>query len=101
MSLARAALVDPAVLVLDEATSNLDPGTEAVVEHALESLMTSRTTVVVAHRLSTVRRADRIGVVADGELVELGSHDELVELGGRYAALAAAWDQSAGVTGSG
>ncbi len=94
VALARAALVDPAVLVLDEATSNLDPGTEAVVERALESLMTGRTVIVVAHRLSTVRRADRIAVVDHGELVELGSHDELVELGGRYAALASAWEAS-------
>ncbi|MFM8848641.1 MAG: ABC transporter ATP-binding protein [Actinomycetota bacterium] len=94
VALARAALVDPAVLVLDEATSNLDPGTEAVVERALEKLMTGRTVIVVAHRLSTVRRADRIAVVDHGELVELGSHDELVSLGGRYAALAAAWEAS-------
>jgi ATP-binding cassette subfamily B protein len=94
ISLARAALVDPAVLVLDEATSNLDPGTEAVVERALERLMTGRTVIVVAHRLSTVRRADRIAVVDHARLVELGTHDELVELGGRYAALAEAWARS-------
>jgi ATP-binding cassette, subfamily B, bacterial len=94
VSLARAALVDPAVLVLDEATSNLDPGTEVIVERALERLMTGRTTIVVAHRLSTVRRADRIAVVDHGELVELGTHDELVVLGGRYAALASAWQRS-------
>ena len=92
MSLARAALVDPAVLVLDEATSNLDPGTELVVEVALERLMSNRTTIVVAHRLSTVRRADRIAVVDHGELVELGTHDELVTRGGRYARLADAWE---------
>ncbi len=91
VSLARAALVDPAVLVLDEATSNLDPGTEAVVEHALERLMSGRTVIVVAHRLSTVQRADRIGVVDGGRLVELGTHDELLALGGRYASLAEAW----------
>ncbi len=94
ISLARAALVDPAVLVLDEATSNLDPGTEAVVERALEHLMTGRTVIVVAHRLSTVRRADRIAVVDHAKLVEVGTHDELVELGGRYAALASAWARS-------
>jgi ATP-binding cassette, subfamily B, bacterial len=92
VSLARAALVDPAVLVLDEATSNLDPGTEAAVEGAMERLMQGRTTIVVAHRLSTVRRADRIAVVDHGGLAELGTHEELAALpGGRYAALADAW----------
>lgn len=94
VSLARAALVDPAVLVLDEATSNLDPGTEAIVEHALESLMSGRTTIVVAHRLSTIQRADRIAVIDAGELVELGSHDELLALDGRYTKLATAWASS-------
>jgi len=94
VSLARAALVDPAVLVLDEATSNLDPGTEAIVEHALESLMTGRTTIIVAHRLSTIRRADRIAVIDAGRMVELGSHDELLALGGRYERLATAWASS-------
>ncbi|MDP2293180.1 MAG: ABC transporter ATP-binding protein [Actinomycetota bacterium] len=94
VSLARAALVDPAVLVLDEATSNLDPGTEAVVEQALERLMEGRTVIVVAHRLSTVRRADRIAVIDHARLTELGTHDELVARGGRYAALAEAWARS-------
>lgn len=96
VSLARAALVDPAVLVLDEATSNLDPGTEVIVEQALDRLMEGRTTVVVAHRLSTIRRADRIAVISDGEMTELGTHDELVARGGHYADLSAAWD-AAGV----
>ena len=94
VSLARAALVDPGVLVLDEATSNLDPGTEFIVERALDSLMSGRTTIVVAHRLSTIQRADRIGVIDGGRLVELGTHTELVELGGKYAALADAWAKS-------
>ena len=94
VSLARAALVDPAVLVLDEATSNLDPGTEFIVERALDSLMSGRTTIVVAHRLSTIQRADRIGVIDGGRLAELGNHTELVEVGGRYAALAEAWARS-------
>ena len=99
VSLARAALVDPAVLVLDEATSNLDPGTEFIVERALDSLMSGRTTIVVAHRLSTIQRADRIGVIDGGRLAELGNHTELVELGGRYAALADAWARSQPVQG--
>ncbi len=94
VSLARAALVDPAVLVLDEATSSLDPGTEVIVEQALDRLMIGRTTIVVAHRLSTIQHADRIAVIDAGLLAELGTHDELVELGGRYAALASAWAQS-------
>ncbi len=94
VSLARAALVDPAVLVLDEATSNLDPGTEAIVERALERLMEGRAVIVVAHRLSTVRRADRIGGIDHARLVELGTHDELMALDGRYAALAGAWARS-------
>src|SRR5690606_28174813 len=83
VSLARAALADPAVLVLDEATSSLDPGTEVLVERALERLVEGRTVIVIAHRLSTAERADRVGVVADGALVELGTHGELVARGGR------------------
>ncbi len=96
VSLARAALADPAVLVLDEATSNLDPGTERVVERALERLTENRTVIVVAHRLSTAARADRVAVVDDGRLAELGSHDELVQREGRYAALYASWSAAAG-----
>jgi ATP-binding cassette subfamily B protein len=91
ISLTRAALADPAILVLDEATSNLDPGTEHDVEQALERLMEGRTVIVVAHRLSTAARADRIAVIDEGLLAELGSHDELVARGGRYAALYGAW----------
>jgi len=94
VSLARAALVDPAVLVLDEATSNLDPGTEKDVEAALEALMQGRSVVVVAHRLTTVQRADAIGVVDHAELVEWGTHGELVQKNGKYAALVNAWNAS-------
>ena len=91
VSLARAALADPALLILDEATSNLDPGTERDVERALEALTTGRSVVVVAHRLSTAARADRIGVVDQGRLQELGNHAELLRGEGRYASLWASW----------
>lgn len=92
MALARAALANPDVLVLDEATSSLDPGTEAAVEAAMEAVTRGRTTIVIAHRLSTARTADRIAVVAGGGIAELGSHDELIALGGRYASMWAAWE---------
>ena len=91
VSLARAALADPAVLVLDEATSSLDPGTEALVEAAVDRLLEGRTVVVIAHRLSTSERADVVGVVDGGELVELGPHADLVARGGAYARLYATW----------
>ncbi|HEX6168019.1 MAG TPA: ABC transporter ATP-binding protein [Acidimicrobiales bacterium] len=91
VSLARAALADPAVLVLDEATSSLDPGTEALVEGAVDRLLEGRTVVVIAHRLSTSERADFVGVVDGGELVEVGSHADLVARGGAYAALYETW----------
>ena len=94
VALSRAALVDPAVLVLDEATSNLDPGTEMLVEAALEKLMIGRSVIVVAHRLSTVQRADKIAVVADARISEIGTHDELIALNGHYALLASTWNKT-------
>jgi ATP-binding cassette subfamily B protein len=94
VALSRAALVDPAVLVLDEATSNLDPGTEMLIEAALERLMVGRSVIVVAHRLSTVQRADKIAVVADAGISEIGTHDELVALDGHYALLATTWNKT-------
>ncbi len=91
VALIRAALADPGAIVLDEATSSLDPGTELVVEQALERLMEGRTVVVIAHRLSTAARADRVAVVAGGGVVEHGTHAELLAAGGAYAALFASW----------
>jgi ATP-binding cassette subfamily B protein len=91
VSLVRAALADPAMVVLDEATSSLDPGTELLVEHALERLMKSRTVVVIAHRLTTAARADVVAVVQGGRLAEVGTHEALVARGGHYAALYASW----------
>jgi ATP-binding cassette, subfamily B, bacterial len=94
VALSRAALVDPAVLVLDEATSNLDPGTEMLIEAALEKLMAGRSVIVVAHRLSTVQRADKIAVVSDARISEIGTHDELIAMGGHYTALVNNWNKS-------
>ena len=98
VSLARAALADPEVLVLDEATSSLDPGTERLVEHALEVLMEGRTVIVIAHRLSTAERADRVAVVDGGRLVELGRHADLAVAGGPYSKLYATWSLSTAAT---
>jgi ATP-binding cassette subfamily B protein len=89
IAIARTILRNPPVLVLDEATSALDVQTERAVEEALRELASGRTTIVIAHRLSTVRDADQIVVLDGGELVERGTHDELLAVGGRYAALVA------------
>ncbi|MCS0600905.1 ABC transporter ATP-binding protein/permease [Streptomyces sp. LP11] len=87
LAIARTILRDPPVLILDEATSALDTRTEAAVQKAIDALSANRTTVTIAHRLSTVRDADQIVVLDAGRVVERGSHDELLELDGRYAAL--------------
>jgi subfamily B ATP-binding cassette protein MsbA len=84
ISIARALLKDAPILILDEATSSLDSDSEAEVQRALENLMTGRTTLVIAHRFSTIRKADRILVIADGRIVEQGRHEELWQLGGEY-----------------
>jgi ATP-binding cassette subfamily B protein len=91
IALGRAFMAQPRVLVLDEATSNLDLQSETMVEAALDVLLQQRTAVLIAHRLSTAMRADRIVVVGDGRLLEIGSHDELVALGGHYAEMYATW----------
>ncbi|MGB5466854.1 MAG: ATP-binding cassette domain-containing protein, partial [Sedimenticolaceae bacterium] len=89
IAIARALLRDPAVLLLDEATSALDAQSEKTVQLALEELMAGRTTLVIAHRLATVRKADRILVLDEGRVVASGRHDDLVARGGLYARLAA------------
>ena len=90
LSIARALLKDPPILILDEATSALDADTEAKVMRALDEVMKHRTTFVIAHRLSTVRKASRIFVFDAGRIVEAGTFDELVAAGGRFANLARA-----------
>ncbi len=91
LALARAFLAQPRVLVLDEATSNLDLQSETKIEAALDVLLEARTAVLIAHRLSTAMKADRIVVVEGGEIVESGSHDALVASGGRYAEMYSTW----------
>jgi ATP-binding cassette, subfamily B, bacterial MsbA len=87
IAIARAILKDPAVLILDEATSNLDTESERLIEDALGKLLVGRTTLIIAHRLSTVRRANRLVVLDRGRIVEQGSHAELLDLGGLYSRL--------------
>ena len=89
IAIARTLLRDPRILVLDEATSALDSSTERAVQRAFDELARGRTTVMIAHRLSTVRDADQIVVVGHGRILERGTHDTLVAIGGRYAALSA------------
>jgi ATP-binding cassette, subfamily B, bacterial len=88
IAVARALLCDPAVLLLDEATSALDAESELAVQQALDRIMHKTTTLVIAHRLATVQKADRIVVLEAGEVVDVGSHAELVRRGGLYARLA-------------
>ena len=91
IALARAFLAQPRVLVLDEATSNLDLLSETKIEAALDVLLRARTAVLIAHRLTTAMKADRIVVVDDGRIAEVGSHEELLARGGLYAQMYATW----------
>jgi ATP-binding cassette subfamily B protein len=99
IALARAFLAHPRVLVLDEATSNLDLQSETKIEAALDILLEDRTAILIAHRLSTAMRADRIAVVDGGRIIEVGSHDELVAAGGRYAEMYETWVRQADAAG--
>jgi ATP-binding cassette, subfamily B, multidrug efflux pump len=87
LAFARAAIRNPQILVLDEATASLDVGTEALIQEALDQLLSRRTAIIIAHRLSTIRNVDRIFVLKRGELIEQGSHEELLQQGGLYATL--------------
>lgn len=87
LNIARAAIADPAILLLDEATSNIDTRSEILIQKGLDKLMEGRTSLIIAHRLSTVKNADRILVLEHGQIVEQGSHNELLEMKGKYYSL--------------
>ena len=95
LAFARALAADPRILVLDEATSNVDVHTEALIEQGLRRLVAGRTSIVVAHRLSTIRHAGRILVMEYGQIVEQGTHEELLEAEGRYWELYSDWAEQA------
>ena len=101
LSIARAVLLDPRILILDEATSSVDSATEEMIQEALERLIPGRTTIAIAHRLSTLRMADRLLVVEDGRLVEQGTHEELMAAGGIYRRLVRKQQDALAVIGIG
>jgi ATP-binding cassette subfamily B protein len=87
VALARVLIQDPRIVILDEATASVDPLTEALIQEGLDTVLKGRTSIVVAHRLSTIKNADRIIVIKEGEIIEQGSHDSLIAAGGHYAEL--------------
>jgi len=97
ISIARALLIDPRILILDEATSSVDTTTEMEIQEALDNLIQGRTTIAIAHRLSTLRKADRLVVLDRGEIVEIGNHDDLLARGGAYHDLYQAQSRLSGV----
>jgi ATP-binding cassette subfamily B protein len=94
VAFARALLAEPRILILDEATSNVDVRTEKTIERGLERLLAGRTAIVIAHRLSTIRRAGKIVVMENGRIAEQGTHEELIDAGGAYSRLYGAWSES-------
>ena len=87
IALSRVLLQDPAVLILDEATASIDPLTEALVQEGMDELLRERTAIAIAHRLTTIKRADRIVVLRSGDIIEQGAHEDLLQAGGHYAEL--------------
>ena len=93
VAIARAILKDPAILILDEATSSLDSQSERLIQEAIDSLMEDKTVIVIAHRLSTIRKMDRIIVIDQGKIIEQGTHQDLISKRGKYQKL---WEIQAG-----
>ena len=99
LAIARAVLADPKILILDEATSNLDTESERLIQSSMAVLMENRTCFVIAHRLSTIASANRIIVLEDGKITEIGTHQSLMELGGRYHKMVIMQTNTAAVSG--
>jgi ATP-binding cassette subfamily B protein len=97
LTIARAVLSQPAILILDEATSSVDTRTEVLIQKAMDNLMQGRTSFIIAHRLSTIRNADRILVMDKGDIVEQGTHEELLQKDGFYASIYNSQFEEAGI----